>query len=177
MPYDEDYEYEEVQFDESYGNLDDSGHGESNGNLDGGGYGEGNGNLDGGGYGEDYGNLDDGSYGDDNEFNGNYQQHGRTDGDHESVNSKDDNEDDGARWPHADKTNADLDMLIDYVLSQVSAAGLNIDGDSDEDDSGAHDNYERSTEDNEDYWANEGGEMTGYQNGDGNEGSAEDEMW
>ena len=171
MSYDEDYEYGEVQFGESQ-ELN----GEGYGNLNNGGYGEGYGNLDGGGYGEDYGNLDDDSYGDDNECNGNYQQHGRTDGDHEPVNSKEDNEDDGARWPHADKTNADLDMLIEYVLSQAVAAGLNIDDDSDEDDSGEHDDCERGSKDDEDYGANEGGGIGEYRNDDKNEGSIEDEM-
>lgn len=110
MPYVEDYtehEYGDAHFDESQ---------ESNGEGD--------------------KNFDDGWYGDDNEVNGDYQQHGRTNGHHE-PNGNQDNGDDGARWPHADKSNADLDRLVDYVISK--AIELGVVSDSKADDSDEHD--------------------------------------
>ncbi|KAK4948740.1 hypothetical protein LTR10_012745 [Elasticomyces elasticus] len=93
------------------------------------------------------GNTDDGVYGDSNDDNGfedpsghnGYHQH------HDSTNGaldpgergpEDDDNDDGARWPHPKKTKADLDMLIQYALAQASAAGLDVDSDGDEAETG-----------------------------------------
>ncbi|KIV83526.1 hypothetical protein PV11_05546 [Exophiala sideris] len=47
--------------------------------------------------------------------------------------------DDGARWPYADKTKADLDMLIEYALAQATAAAIIVDSDGNEAESVEHD--------------------------------------
>ncbi|OQV04244.1 hypothetical protein CLAIMM_09156 [Cladophialophora immunda] len=146
MPYVEDYtehEYGDVHFDESQ---------ESNG--------------------DGHENFDDGSYGDDNEVNGDYQQHGSMNGHHE-PNGNQNNGDDGARWPHADKSNADLDMLVDYVMSKAIELGVVSDGEADDSDErndlGDHDDYERDTSNSGEYGDNDGGDMGEYQNDEGDE--------
>ncbi|KAK5454073.1 hypothetical protein LTS15_006073 [Exophiala xenobiotica] len=130
--------------------------------------------------GDGYGDADDGGdggYGGHNGYYGDEQQDGHTNSGHGTGQNGEDDEDDGARWPHADKTKADLDMLIEYALAQASAAGLDVNSDGDEDEYGEHDDYNGGGHDDQHDDSYGDGETGQYDNDHGHGGAADDGMW